>query len=199
MAPRRGKRPGPWQGSKEEPHMPRLARSQPCLYCGRIFQSQAKNPRFCCTSHYAQFRYADHQARFWKQVQKTDSCWLWTGRVDRCGYGAQFLWHRTLTMPHRYAYELLVGPVAEGLTLDHLCRNRLCVNPAHMEPVTLRENILRGDSPHAINARKTHCKHGHAFDEANTHHGKYGRTCITCRRANVRRAYWKARSPGGTQ
>lgn len=69
---------------------------------------------------------------------------------------------------HRFAYELLVGPIAQGMTLDHKCRTRLCVRPDHLEPVTNRENVLRGESVAAQRARQTHCVHGHELTEANT-------------------------------
>lgn len=86
------------------------------------------------------------EQQFWEKVNKTDSCWLWTGGVGR-GYG---IFYRgadrggSFTVAHRYAYEALVGPIPAGLTLDHLCRVRGCVNPAHLEPVTQAENVRRG-------------------------------------------------------
>ena len=85
------------------------------------------------------------------------------------------------------AYELLVGPIPEYLTLDHLCRVRNCVNPAHLEPVTSAENILRGMSSPAQNARKTECLNGHAFTVENTLINVIGaRVCRTCTRLNMR-------------
>jgi hypothetical protein len=85
---------------------------------------------------------------------------------------------------HRFAWELLRGAIPDGLTLDHLCRNRRCVNPDHLEPVTAVENTMRGQAPHAINARKTHCLRGHAFDEENTYVRSDGaRICRACVRA----------------
>jgi hypothetical protein len=82
-------------------------------------------------------------ARFWAKVEKTDGCWFWRARIIATGYGSFSLDGRKV-MAHRFAYELLVGPIPEDLELDHLCRVRHCVNPAHLEPVTHRENILRG-------------------------------------------------------
>ncbi|NEE06902.1 HNH endonuclease [Streptomyces sp. SID7499] len=110
--------------------------------------------------------------RFWCKVQRNpDGCWLWTAATFKAtGYGQFREGGRgsRVRTAHRVAYELLVGSVPAGLQLDHLCRNRRCVNPAHLEPVTNRENGLRGTSFAAVNAAKTHCVRGHAFDTDNT-------------------------------
>lgn len=101
--------------------------------------------------------------RFWAKVQKRDGengCWEWTSANFR-RYGLFWLNGKT-EWAHRLAYELLVGPIPDGLTLDHLCRNPSCVNPAHLEPVTQSENARRANPP------KTLCKHGHEYTEANT-------------------------------
>jgi hypothetical protein len=122
-------------------------------------------------------------------------CWPWLGQKDEKGYGQVRESNRRSRslMAHRVVYELLVGLIPEGLTLDHLCRVRHCVNPAHLEPVTNRENILRGDGPAARHARQTHCKYGHPFDEQNTLHRRNGRgrSCRTCQRE--RSARFRAR------
>ena len=81
---------------------------------------------------------------------------------------------------HRYAYEHFVAPIPKGLTIDHLCRNRACVNPAHLEVVTMRVNVLRGETFAAENAAKTHCVHGHEFTQKNTYYAKQGRVCRSC-------------------
>lgn len=86
----------------------------------------------------------DDSARFWAKVAITPSCWLWQGWADRDGYGALDVGGR-FTRAHRFAYEELVGPIPDGLTIDHLCRVRNCVNPDHMEPVTLAENTRRAN------------------------------------------------------
>lgn len=129
-------------------------------------------------------------AAFWQKVRKTESCWLWTGAVINSGYGFCRVADQTMGLAHRLVYELMVGKIPAGLTIDHLCGNRLCVNPAHLEPVSLRENILRGDSPSARQARQTHCKRGHLLAGDNLVRSSPTRQCRTCwnARARLRRA-----------
>lgn len=128
--------------------------------------------------------------RLWSKVNKDapvpeyrpdlGPCWIWTDKPAVNGY-AKFEWEQGEVYAHRFVYELLVGPIPEGLDLDHLCRVRNCVNPAHLEPVTGRVNTLRGYSPSAQHARQTHCRHGHPFDEANTRIDRHGwRICRAC-------------------
>lgn len=172
--------------------------------CGRVV-----NGRGWCAGHYRRFRLTGDVApdvplanrssgtmadRLWGRVTKTESCWLWTGYVNSLGYGRIALPRNggpvRSAQAHRVAYELLVGPIPEGLVLDHLCRNPSCVNPAHLEPVSDRENILRGVSPSAANAAKDECAKGHRLDDANTYRHAYrrvsgavaeGRQCRACR------------------
>jgi len=134
--------------------------------------------------------------RFWKKVEITESCWIWHGHRGKFGHGSI----RTggVGFPkeaaHRVAYKLLVGPIPEGLVLDHLCRHGWCVNPAHLEPVTNAENLLRGETGPGINSRKTQCKNGHPFDEANTYRlpsDPSFRRCRTCKNAKLREWYHK--------
>lgn len=100
--------------------------------------------------------------RFWSKVRKTDKCWYWTACKNIGGYGRVKIGDRFL-MAHRVAYEGSVGQIPNGLQLDHLCRTRECVRPDHLEPVTNKENVLRGNGITAINARKTKCFRGHGF------------------------------------
>lgn len=110
-------------------------------------------------------------------------CWLWRSKINQAGYG--MIWGgielgRELRA-HRVAYELHVGPIPDGLTIDHLCRVRHCVNPDHLQAVTRGTNVLRGASGPAANARKTHCKRGHEFTPENTYVTKAGyRNCRAC-------------------
>ena len=132
--------------------------------------------------------------RFARKVLADGECWLWIAAKDPCGYG-QFFWNGRPHKAHRVAYELVVGGIPAGLELDHLCRVRHCVRPSHMEAVTHRVNLLRGDTFQAKHAAKTHCHRGHAFDEANTHWMSNGaRRCRHCNRiranaANAARRY----------
>lgn len=104
--------------------------------------------------------------RFWAKVEQTDNCWLWTAYIDRGGYGRFAAVPQTPVLAHRYAYELMVGPIPDGMSLDHLCRVRRCVNPEHLEPVPQIVNTRRGTS--ARRAQRTHCMHGHPFSPDNT-------------------------------
>lgn len=117
--------------------------------------------------------------RFVDKVLVDESgCWLWTGSVDGPGYG-KISADGVLIGAHRVAYQLFVGPIPAGLHLDHLCRVRACVNPAHLEPVTHRENTRRG-GPYNARAQQTHCKRGHPFDEDNTYLWRRSRHCRAC-------------------
>jgi hypothetical protein len=146
-------------------------------------------------------------ARFWAKVDKDGptpehrpdlaACWLWTAarqRKDRDSYGVigvtaggRYRMH----LAHRVSYELHVGTIPQGLQLDHLCRVRRCVNPEHLEPVTNRENSLRGLKGRMV----THCPQGHEYTDANTYWAKVGtRSCRTCNRERQRARYWSSRA-----
>jgi hypothetical protein len=114
---------------------------------------------------------ADRVVAFWQKISLPDDtaqCWLWRGcrRADRYG---QFWVGDRFVYAHRFAYELLRAPIPPRLTIDHLCKNRSCVNPWHMEPVTMQENLRRGEGPAVVNSRKTRCPHGHEYTVANTY------------------------------
>ena len=123
------------------------------------------------------------EERFWQRTKKTPNCWEWTGTKNPDGYG-MFGANALLHSAHRFAYELMVGPIPCGLQIDHLCRNRSRVNPAHMEVVSSKENTLRGESFAAVNARKTHCYKGHLLEGGNVYVVRKppGRGCRVCQR-----------------
>lgn len=118
--------------------------------------------------------------RFWSKVAFTESCWLWNGARTTQGYG-RFNVSRGPVPAHRWSYEFCVGQIPEGLTIDHLCRVRYCVNPDHLEPVTIRTNILRGEGIAGRNSRKTRCLDDHPFSPENTYVRPRGsRVCRIC-------------------
>lgn len=139
---------------------------------------------------YSQLRNAQ---AFWDKVDMTPNptlCWIWRGPVNADGYGRFTPGSSTQKSAHRVTYEEVFGPIPTGLQLDHRCRNRTCVNPLHLEPVTARENVMRGNGRAAINARKTHCVAGHEYTPANTYHSKGGhRSCRACKRDWNRTTY----------
>lgn len=130
--------------------------------------------------------------RFWEKVgdhSQPDTCWVWEGNSTKNRKGdryGQFKVDGKGVLAHRFAYELLIGPIPKGYTIDHVkergCTNTLCVNPSHLEAVTSRVNNLRGGSKSALNAKKTSCLRGHPFDEANTYIWHSARHCRACRR-----------------
>lgn len=119
-----------------------------------------------------------------------EGCWTWEGSFLRGGYGRVGSGGKT-KLAHRVAYELLEGPIPEGLTLDHLCRKRACVRPSHLEPVTNRTNSLRGVGPTAVNAAKESCGKGHPFCAGSTGigitRGFRFRRCLPCHAEQERR------------
>lgn len=149
--------------------------------------------------HYARYRRTGDPLKvkrtgtlesFWKRVDKTGECWNWTGYVIKSGYGQIATRKRPTAsgtrLAHRVAYELEVGPIAEGMHLDHLCRNKICVNPEHLEPVYPEENVRRG--LHGI--LRTHCLYGHELTDENTIYDEKTncRRCKKCIRQSLRKS-----------
>jgi len=133
------------------------------------------------------FKYDQYQQimnileRFFNKVEKTETCWIWMASKDKDGYG-KFSINKKSIRSHRFAYELLIGKIPEGMYIDHLCRVRHCVNPIHLEPVTNKENIFRGETG-SLNAKKTTCPKGHNYSGKN----KRGRRICNICRANDER------------
>jgi hypothetical protein len=133
---------------------------------------------------------ADERTRFSSKYKRAGDCWLWTGPLDRDGYG-YFYFRRRSRRAHRVSWFLHRGPIPTGMVVNHACKNRNCVNPQHLELLTTRENSLQDSvSPAALNARKTRCPQGHEYDRV------YGgqRYCSVCEAAKSRRlrAKWRA-------
>jgi hypothetical protein len=124
-------------------------------------------------------------------VDAATGCWNWTGAISNSRYGSIFYEGR-MQKAHRVMWRLLRGEIADGMDLDHLCRNTKCVNPNHLEPVTRSENLRRGLMDR--NSQKTHCKRGHEFTPENTRikPGNGHRVCKTCMRMHIRN--WRARN-----
>lgn len=177
--------------------------------------------RGMCSTHWMAWRRATPdftslygkslEERFWSKVDKRgpDECWPWKGTLEKTGYGQLFTnganGYPRIAKAHRVGYELLVGPVPEGLDLDHTCHDpsecnlgddcphRRCCNPAHLEPVTERVNCLRSGSSAAEYAKRTHCANGHPLSGDNLILRANGaRRCRTCKNARER-AYYAAR------
>ena len=146
------------------------------------------------------------EARFWAKVNKDGPvplnrpdlgpCWLWTAGLGGNGYG-RFRANKRMTYAHRFAYELLVGPVPEGAELDHLCRVRHCTRYDHLEPVPHQVNSARGN-PGKQERERTHCPQGHPYDEENTRWDRRGeRRCRTCHRMRCRERYARKKLESG--
>lgn len=166
-----------------------------------------------CNAHYKRWlRWGDPhvkrpttpaEARFWAKVEKNGptpstyrhrgTCWQWTAGTISTGYGMFHPTKSTQVLSHRYAYEQVKGPIPDGLVIDHLCRNRLCVNPAHLEAVTLAVNTRRGLSVSTFNALKTDCPASHPYSPENTYVSPKGsRICRACARERDRKPHRNA-------
>ena len=134
--------------------------------------------------------------RFWSKVDATGDCWEWIGaRRKADGYGAFHVAGEGQTdVAHRVVWKLLVGPIPYGLTIDHLCRNRACVNPDHLQVVAHRVNILRGYGPSGIAFRSEACPNGHPYRAETTGLRNGSRSCLICHRAMKNRNQRKRRA-----
>lgn len=131
--------------------------------------------------------------RLLRRVEQRGDCWVWAGGANR-GYGVfKTGIGREQVYVHRWSYEYHRAEIPDGLFIDHLCKNTLCVNPWHMEPVTTRVNNLRSTNIAAVNSSKTRCIHGHEFTPENTIQVKGGRKCRTCQRKSDRLSKARAR------
>lgn len=129
------------------------------------------------------------EERVWSAIDSSvDGCWVWSRGTNNRGYGVIWFDGRK-QLAHRVIYTMVVGPIPDGMVIDHLCRNTRCVRPDHLEAVTQLVNIARGYSPPNLNSRKTHCPAGHAYTESNTRYNKHGyRECRECKRRRNREA-----------
>lgn len=124
--------------------------------------------------------------KFWNKVDKTNTCWNWKGFIGKDGYGKHYIYQK-MDMSHRISYQLIIGTIDSNKVIDHKCRNRACVNPKHLEVVSQRENVMRGNGIAKINSRKTHCIHGHEFTSENTRLYGRERVCKICARDWMRK------------
>lgn len=138
--------------------------------------------------------------RFNEKYVVEGDCWRWigadTGKGHKLRYGIFYdSASRRRMLAHRWSYQQFVGPIPAGLEIDHACRNPLCVNPAHLEPVTRRVNVMRGTSPNARNRAKTHCINGHELTQENCYQTKWPRfrECKHCARVAQRQRYARKR------
>lgn len=153
-----------------------------CEECGSALRKKSQKrfcSRPCASAHRSRARFTPE--RFWERVDRTnpEACWEWTGSRTAGGYGHLRRPGGKYDYSHRVSYEMSVGPIPDGLVIDHLCRNRACCNPAHLEPVPHQTNVSRGLAPYGL---RTTCKHGHDItNPENIYTAPRGdRRCQTC-------------------
>lgn len=167
---------------------------------GRDWRRRQYCNRSCSTkAHPPPHEVIPVEERFWAKVDKNGPipefrpdlgpCHVWLGALQPNGYGSFGVAAGDVRRAHRFAYELSDGPLGVDLEPDHLCRNRACVNRGHMEAVTHKANCLRGATPIATNARKSHCSRGHPLSGENLILDAEGRRCRTCRNDRQRERY----------
>lgn len=127
--------------------------------------------------------------RFASKVDMSGSCWTWTAWIDHHGYGRLYFGRRNTEMAHRLSYQWAKGPIPEGLTIDHICRNRSCVRPDHLRAITRVENVMCGVGAAANNKRKTTCKRGHPFNAFKGSGKRIQRYCTICKGITERARY----------
>lgn len=131
--------------------------------------------------------------RFWNKVEiQPNGCWDWVGAITNRGYGL-FNDEIKLKLVHRLSYEINKGKIPAGLQIDHLCRNRKCVNPEHLEVVTQKENMMRGFGLASMYSKRSHCKRGHPLVKENLGKWRNSRDCLICSRLRCKKAYNKAK------
>lgn len=138
--------------------------------------------------------------RKYASIDPVTGCWEWLASATGNGYGRIMMTreakvHRS-SLAHRVAYEEWVGPIPEGMQIDHLCRNTICCNPEHLEPVTPQENLRRGEVSSNTYREATRCIHGHEFTEENTYRTERGRYCRACRRRRNQESKARKREAG---
>jgi hypothetical protein len=186
-----------WAGPIEDGNViHHLCRSRACFNPDHLEQMSRSDhakmgkPRYAPVEHTHGYTTLKDKLLAFRRVSET-GCWEWTGPLHKKGYAHVSADSKCLKV-HRVAYEEWVGPIPEGLTIDHLCKNKRCFNPEHLEAVTNAENVKRSAGPHrgGRNKGKTHCKDGHELTPENTyvHHAKRGvmRRCKTCHRLYLR-------------
>jgi hypothetical protein len=173
---------------------------KPCEACGNPYGPRPRQKpfewrksRFCSLACFGRSIVVplDEMLRRRTVIDQKTGCWNWTGAKMKGGYGAVTFsrnGEKQTKLVHRVAYEMRRGPIPDGMTIDHLCRNPGCLNPDHLEAVTMAENIRRGTQGQYQRA-KTHCRRGHAYTPENTLIVRGGRNCKTCARAATRRWY----------